>query len=378
MKTLYWVALLTMLYLYFGYPLAMFLLSLTRRKPPRKEYINPAVSILMPVYNEEEYIEDKIKSMLSVDYPENKVEILIGSDGSTDGTEEIVRKYVNGMVKLYSGEERRGKPSMLNLLTSKAKGEILVFTDVRQELDKDSLKELVGNFYDERVGSVSTELLFEDENNKTGNGIGFYWRYEKFIRDCESKIGSMLGATGAMYAIRRRLFSALPKDLILDDVYIPLKIVEKGYRAIFDTNAKIYDRVAKTSEQEFLRKARTHTGNFQVFGYVKKLFNPLKSPVALQLFSHKLLRLMGPYLLVALFVSNMFLLGNYFYLLSFILQIVFYALALLGVLHKRANRLFDIPHMFCVMNLAAVVGLYRYLTHNHSILWRRAQVAGRI
>jgi len=352
----------------------MFLLSLVRKKPPRKEYINPAVSILMPVHNEEKYVEDKIKSLLNIDYPANRVEVLIGSDGSTDRTEEIVKKYVDGMIKLCSREERKGKPSMLNLLASRAKGEILVLTDVRQELDKDSLKELVGNFYDERVGSVSTELLFEDENNKTGNGIGFYWKYEKFIRNCESRLGSMLGATGAMYAIRRRLFSELPKDIILDDMYIPLKIVERGYRAVFDAEAKIYDRVSKDSNHEFLRKARTHAGNFQVFGYVKKLFNPLKSPVALQLFSHKLLRLMGPYLLIALFVSNMFLLDNLFYLLTFVLQAVFYIFALLGTVRKKANRLFDIPHMFCVMNFAAVVGLWRFVRGNHSVLWEKAEV----
>jgi len=325
-------------------------------------------------YNEEMNIGSKIESLFQLDYPKERLEILIGSDGSTDKTAEIVSKYKNKGIKLFTRSERAGKPSMLNVLASKAKGEILLFTDSRQRLDKASLKELIKNFNDKDVGSVSAELLFEDDNNKAGNGIGFYWRYEKFIRSCESSIGSMLGATGAMYAIRRKLFSKLPNNLILDDVYIPLKIVQKGYRAIFEPKAKIYDDVAKDAKEEFLRKTRTHSGNFQIFNYLKSLFNPFKSPVAWQFFSHKLLRFAGPYLLITLFASNLFLLHSHFYIIFFILQVTFYVLALLGLIFKHANRIFDIPYMFCVMNSAAVVGLYMFLKNKHGVLWKKAKV----
>jgi cellulose synthase/poly-beta-1,6-N-acetylglucosamine synthase-like glycosyltransferase len=374
MKTIFWFTAITIFYLYFGYPAGIYIASRIRRKAVRKEWIYPSVSILMSVYNDEAHIEEKIKSLLAADYPKDKIEILIGSDGSTDRTEKIISTYVNDKLRLYCGIERKGKPSMLNILASRAKGDIFVFTDVRQELDRESLKELISNFADETVGSVSTELHFKNVDNKSGNGIGFYWRYEKFIRNAESGVGSMLGATGAMYAIRRDLFTEIPAGVILDDMYVPLKAIEKGYRAVFDSDAKIYDHVAKDSNQEFLRKARTHSGNFQVFGHFKHLFNPLQSPIAIQLISHKWLRLMGPYLLALLFISNAFLLDQYLYVVSFALQSLFYVFAAIGTLHPHANRLFDIPHMFCVMNAAAVVGLWRFLTDKHSVLWDRAEV----
>jgi cellulose synthase/poly-beta-1,6-N-acetylglucosamine synthase-like glycosyltransferase len=181
----------------------------------------------------------------------------------------------------------------------------------------------------------------------------------------------MLGATGAMYAIRKELFSELPQDLILDDVYIPLKAIEKGFRAIFEPKAKIYDTAVKNAREEFLRKTRTLAGNFQIFVYLKRLFNPFKSPIAWQLFSHKFLRLIVPFLLVIAFISNALILDNYFYKITFALQIFFYSLAFLGLIFKRVSRTLNIPYMFCVMNCAAVVGLYRFLNHKQDVLWEK-------
>jgi cellulose synthase/poly-beta-1,6-N-acetylglucosamine synthase-like glycosyltransferase len=373
MKIIFWTFILAILYVYLGYPVLVYLLSIVFKKPIKKERIYPSVSIIISAYNEEENIENKIKSILSLDYPTDKLEVLIGSDGSTDNTEAIISRYQSGMIKLLRQERRSGKPSMLNLLANQAKGEILTFTDARQELGKNSLRELVDNFNDKKVGSVSSEMLFNNENKKGSSGIGLYWKYEKFIRSSESRIGSMLGATGAMYAIRKELFTELPKDLILDDVYIPLKIVQKGYRAIFEPEAKIYDKIAKSSKSEFLRKVRTLSGNFQVFIYLRELFNPFKSPIAFQLFSHKLLRLIVPFLLIVIFISNIFILDNTFYLTFMVLQCLFYALALIGILSKSANRLLNIPSMFCVMNLAAVVGLWKFATNKQSVMWQKSE-----
>lgn len=390
MKILFWLSILTVIYVYFGYPLLVYALSLFYKNPRRGEYTYPTLSILISVYNEEKNIENKILSLLSIGYPSDRVEILIGSDGSTDQTDEIIRKFTGiasaapsveprndgggetKCIRFFRQEERKGKPGMLNLLVKEAKGEIIVFSDARQRLDKDSLKELVKNFSDKRVGSVSAELEFEGENTQTGNGVGLYWKYEKFIRKAESKIGSMLGATGALYAIRKELFPELPKDLILDDVYIPMCIVQKGYRAIFDEKTKIYDKYSKSAKEEFSRKSRTLAGNFQLVMYLKWLLNPFRSPVAWQFISHKFLRLIVPFLLILAFVSNMFILENYFYRLVFILQIVFYTLAFFGLIFEHKNRLFDVSYMFCVMNSAAVVGLYKFLTHKQDVLWQKA------
>lgn len=374
MKIIFWSSILIVFYVYVAYPIIIYLVSLFYKKRIKIKYLYPTVSILMSVYNEENNIENKIKNLLELDYPIERLEILIGSDGSTDRTEEIIAKYTNEKLRLYQQPKRQGKPSVLNLLAPNAKGEILVFTDARQRLDKNSLKELVRNFSDRKVGSASSALFYENENgNKTGAGLGLYWKYEKFIRKSESRMGSMLGATGAMYAIRRELFPELPEDLILDDVYIPMKIVEKGYRAIFDSKAKVYDKVFSNPKEEFLRKTRTLAGNFQLFVYLKELFNPLKGKISWQFFSHKFLRLLVPFLLLIIFISNMFILDSFIYRLTFALQVLLYALAILGALFKNANRIFDIPYMFCVMNSAAVVGLYRFSTRKENSLWEKAR-----
>lgn len=375
MEIAFWVSILIILYTYFGYPILVYLFSFfVRTKREKSDFYKPYVSIIISAYNEEHNVENKIKTLLGLDYPAEKIEILIGSDGSTDKTKAILSSRANERIKVFFKKEREGKPSMLNMLAAKAKGEILVFTDARQRLDKNSLKELVKNFSDDKVGSVSAELFFESDDDKTDKGIGLYWKYEKFIRSHESKIGSMLGATGAMYAIRKSLFSELPKDLILDDVYIPLKAVGKGYRAIFEPKAHIFDLIVKNSKEEFLRKTRTLAGNFQIFVYLKELFNPFKSPIAFQLFSHKFLRLIVPFLLVIVFISNIFILKDYFYWMALVFQTTFYALALLSSILKLQKGIFDIPHMFCVMNLAAIVGLWKFLTNKQEVLWQKAEV----
>lgn len=387
MKILFWISISVILYVYLGYPILICLLSVFYKKPLKGKYIYPTVSIIMSAYNEEKNIENKIKNFQGLDYPEERLEILIGSDGSNDKTQEILKNigrtvplkifrnsFGGRSPYLYCKTKREGKPSMLNELVGMAKGEILVFTDARQRLDKNALKELVKHFSDPKVGSVSGALFYENENgNKSGAGIGLYWKYEKFIRKSESRMGSMLGATGAMYGIRRELFPQLPKDLILDDVYVPMKIVEKGYRAVFDSKAKVYDKVFQNPKVEFLRKTRTLAGNYQLFLYLKDLFNPLKGKISWQFFSHKFLRLTVPFLLFTLFISNLFIMENYFYKVLFVLQIILYSLAILGGVLKQKNRLFDIPYMFCVMNSAAVVGLLRLLTNKQDVLWLKAQ-----
>lgn len=371
MHLFFWISLSVIFYTYIGYPVLVYLLSLIFRKPVKKVQNYPAVSILISAYNEEKFIEEKIESILELDYPQDKIEVLIGSDGSNDKTDEIVSKLVNDRISLFRFQLREGKPSVLNSLAEQVKNEILVFTDARQRLEKSSLKELVANFSDEKVGSVSAELIFSDADKNNAQGISLYWQYEKFIRLSESRLGSMLGATGAMYAIRKELFPVLPKDLILDDVYIPLKSVEKGFRAIFEPKAIIFDSVSRDAEEEFQRKARTLTGNFQIFTLLKKLFNPLVSPIAIQLFSHKFLRLTVPFFLICLLVSNIFILDEDILRIIFVAQVIFYILAMLGFFTNAFKKLTNVPKMFLVMNTAAVVGLYRFLFNKQSVAWKK-------
>jgi len=189
--------------------------------------------------------------------------------------------------------------AVINDLVALARHDVIVFTDARQTFEHDAICQLAANFSDTKVGCVSGELIFltDPSVGSTGKGVDLYWRYEKFMRNLESRIHSMLGATGAIYAVRKNLFTPIPSMIVLDDVFVPMRIVGQGYRAIFDGTAKAYDRVADSPKEEYRRKARTLFGNFQLFGMLSSLFNPFKSPVAIQFFSHKLLRVMVPWAL---------------------------------------------------------------------------------
>jgi len=313
---------------------------------------------------------------MEFEYPNQKNEIIIGSsEGSSDKTDEIIENFPDKSrtVKLIKQEKRTGKCSILNLLVSQAKGEIIVFTDVRQRIDNNALLELTKYFGDQRVGLVSGEFMYESEDIiQSEGGLGLYWKYENFIRISESRLGSIVGATGAFYAFRKELFIPLPADLILDDMYVPAKVVEKGFRAIFNSKAKIYDRVFINPKAEFVRKARNLAGTYQFFYYFCKSVNQFNYISLWQLFSHRFLRLMIPFLLILVVISNMFILNNTFYKMFFLLQVIFYITALFGWLFKNRNRLLDIPCMFCVMNVAAIVGLYRFLMKKQKVAWVKA------
>jgi biofilm PGA synthesis N-glycosyltransferase PgaC len=381
MIVIFWLFLFLIIYCYFGYPVAISLVAKLRVRPVRKEAILPTVSLVISVWNEEDVIEGKIKNLLSLDYPPEKLEILIGSDNSTDKTNEIIGRSANDRLRLVESRERRGKMFMLNDLVWQAKNEIVVFTDARQSFARDAIKQLVANFADPAVGCVSGELMFSSKDGGTAKGINLYWNYEKFIRKQESQVHSMLGATGAIYAIRRELFAHIPGRVVLDDMFVPFKIIEKGFRAVFDGTAHAYDEVADSPQEEHRRKARTLYGNYQIFGLLPQMFNPFKSPIALQLFSHKFLRVVAPFLLIAIFLVNFFLAGQPLYKILFILQIIFYAMAVTGGLarHKKygilrlVSKVCYVPYVFCLLNFSALVGFFRFLGAKQEVGWEKAR-----
>jgi cellulose synthase/poly-beta-1,6-N-acetylglucosamine synthase-like glycosyltransferase len=369
----FWLSIIVIAYTYFGYPLTVAVLSVFLSRPVKKGEITPSVSLLISAYNEEEAIERKLRNCLELDYPKGKLEIIVGSDGSTDRTNEVINNYTSEGIKFYRWGRCRGKASVLNDLVPRAKGEIIVFTDARQALGNSAIRELVSNFADKNIGCVSGELILAGEKKSLiGEGLGLYWKYEKFLRRKESRIGSMIGATGAIYAIRKKLYVPVPVDTLLDDVFIPIKIVEQGYRAIFESRAKAYGRVSQKTKEEFVRKVRTLAGNWQIFARLKNMLNPFKSKIALQLFSHKFLRVMIPYFLAAAFISNAFLLNISFYKIAFVLQIAFYLFATIGsLLLKHKIRLFNIPYTFCLLNITAVKGLYSFVGNHQKVTWKK-------
>ena len=374
MKWIFWFSTVVLFYIYLGYPLLLWVASRTFPRPVRTSPYFPTVSILLSAFNEEKVIAQKIENLLTLDYPEEKLEILVGSDGSTDNTAKILSRVQQEKVKVVSLKERGGKPRMLNLLAAQAKGEVLIFTDARQRIEKSALRHLVKNFSDPAVGCVSGELIFEGVHGSVGEGVGFYWRYEKFIRSRESRIDSVIGATGALYALRRSLYRPMPEETILDDLYLPMKVVCQGYRTLFEGDANVYDDASSTPRQEYERKVRTLAGNYQSFIQFPNLLNPFKGRVAIQFISHKLLRVLAPFFLVALFLSNLYLLAFPLYRLFFVLQSAFYGTALLGAIapQKTLRKIFSAPYVFCLLNVSALAGLYRYLTGRQQVTWSRS------
>ena len=376
MKFLFWFSLSFIFYTYIGYPFILLLWSRIRMKPVDKKYIEPFVSIVIAAFNEERFISQKLTNCLQLDYPKDKLEIIIVSDGSDDGTNDIIKGFQTKGVRVLSYPERKGKPTALNLGVAETRGEIILFTDARQILDKSSIRELVANFSDPQIGSVSGELmLISEDRNVSSEGMGMYWKVEKWMRERESQIHSMLGATGAIYAIRKSLFTPIPPETILDDMLIPLKGVLKGYRAIFDRSAKAYDISTKDLREESKRKVRTLGGNFQLIQLESRLMDPFSNPVFFQFISHKVFRLIVPFGMGLCFFSNIFLIST-FYILTLIFQCLFYLGAILApwAPENHFGKIMKGAKVIVEMNLAAIKGLYRFITNSQLSVWEKAKI----
>ena len=378
---LFWFFLSLIFYCYFGYPLCLALVSNLKTRPVTKQEITPTVSIILSVWNEQDVIRDKLINLLVLNYPSNAMEIIVGSDGSNDETNHIIRSFNDTRIHFIERTDRRGKMVILNELVSVARHEIIVFNDARQEISKDAIRKLVANFADPSVGCVSGELIFRKKEGATARGINLYWEYEKFMRNHEARIHSMLGATGAIYAIRKSLYHPVPKNVVLDDMYIPFRVIESGYRAIFEPDAKAFDDPAEGSDEEYRRKTRTLFGNFQIFQIFGHMFNPLKSPIAIQLFSHKFLRVIVPFFMVALIFLNLTLISQQLYRWTMAAQVLFYGMALIGFSTKGDHqgmvrniaKICYIPYVFCLLNFSAFVGFLRFVTSKQQITWEKAR-----
>jgi cellulose synthase/poly-beta-1,6-N-acetylglucosamine synthase-like glycosyltransferase len=333
------------------------------------------VSILVVAYNEADRIGARIENLLELDYPADRLSVVVASDGSTDDT--VRRAGLNGddRVTVRSFSVRRGKAAVLNLVVPALRSDIVVFADARQHFDPGTLRAMVDNFSDPTVGAVGGQLVLTTQNRPAaaGRGAAFYWRYETFIRSTEARADSTIGATGAIYAIRRRLFQAIPDDTILDDVLIPLQIVRQGYRVLFEPRARAYDSASPTARQEFVRKARTIAGTFQLFARERWLLNPRRNRLWFETISHKALRLTVPVFHMALLASACLLAAEWLYLWALVGQGAFYLAALAGYSQRRRRSVvFTVPCAMCVLIWATVVGFVRFATGQQQVTWERA------
>lgn len=379
----FWGSAVLLAYVYLGYPLLAAVRAHFSRRPRFRAPIEPFVSIVVIANNEEDRIGARIENLLALDYPAGRREIVIASDGSTDGTVARARLYEERGVSVRSFASRRGKSAVLNMVVPGLRGEIVLFADARQRFDVGTLRALVENFADPAVGAVSGELVIttSDRTAAAGRGSAFYWRYEKFIRSTEGRADSTIGATGAIYAIRRALFESIPDDTILDDVLIPLRIVRRGYRVLFEPRARAYDSASATAQHEFVRKARTIAGTFQLFSRELWLLNPRRNRLWLETMSHKALRLTLPVLHATLFLASAALAATsaWFYQGAFAVQSVFYVAAVVGITqgcNRRRSFVVTVPCAICLLSWATVVGFVRFLTNRQQVTWERIAAPG--
>jgi biofilm PGA synthesis N-glycosyltransferase PgaC len=351
-------------YTYFGYPGWLWLRGRWRRTDVTRGSYVPFVSIVMVVRNEERVLERKLKNLLALDYPAELLQLAVVSDGSTGGTEAILHSYAsNPRVSVVLNQLSRGKASGLNDAFELAQGDIVVFTDARQEIEPDALRRLLENFADPQVGCVSGELMLGDpKNGETREGLGVYWRVEKRIRELESASGSVVGATGAFYAIRRNLLMPLRPETILDDVYLPMQVVRQGFRVVFDSRARAWDSDLGATH-EFARKVRTLSGNYQLLQLAPWLLTSA-NPIRFEFVSHKLLRLIVPFALAGTAVASA-MLHTPLYQAALVLQVGFYGLSGLAIAQVKKGRLArmaDAVLTFVVLNTAAVVAFVNFVS----------------
>jgi biofilm PGA synthesis N-glycosyltransferase PgaC len=371
MRGFFWGAAALILYTYFGYPAWLWVRSRWRSRSLESAPFTPLISVVMVVRNEEQFLRRKLQNLLQLDYPCELSQILVVSDGSTDGTETILREYAQDpRVIVLLNHLPRGKASGLNDALALAQGEIVVLTDARQLLERNSVRILMEDFADPVVGCVSGELMLGDpESGEIGQGTGLYWGYEKRVRELEATSGSVVGATGAFYAVRRNLLAALPPETILDDVYVPMQVVRQGARVGFDSRARAWDDAKLQTEHEFGRKVRTLSGNYQLLQLAPWLLTS-ENPIRFEFVSHKLLRLLMPFALTVALITPAFL-PQPIYRVALVMQLFFYGLSLLARLHLARGilgRIADAAHTFVFLNVAALVAFMNFIT-GRKVVW---------
>jgi poly-beta-1,6-N-acetyl-D-glucosamine synthase len=371
----FWAAVGVVVYAYLGYPALIAAAAGLRPGPAvRKADALPGVSVLLVARDEERHLPAKLRNLAELDYPRDRLELLVVSDGSRDGTEAVATGFGPG-ITLLALPEPRGKAAALNQAVPRARGEILVLTDARQTLEPDAVRRLVAYFADPTVGAVSGELHLLAAAGTPARGLGWYWRYEKLIRRAESRFDSTVGVTGALYAVRKSLFVALDPATILDDVALPMEVVLAGYRVLFAPEARAWDRVAEDPGLEYRRKVRTLAGNCQLLRLRPALLDPVRNRLLWQLLSHKLARLAVPWCLLVALLSSGWLAfrGEPLYTGLLLAQLLFYLLAAVGGLRARQRRrlrLSALPYAFVLLNLAAAGGLVGFLRGTETAAWK--------
>ena len=374
----FWVSALVLVYVYFGYPLFLWAMRATfGDRSVARDNIEPTVTLVVSAFNESDVIAEKIRNSIELDYPKDKLQVLVVSDASDDGTDEIVRAFEESGVTLLRMNERGGKTLGLNAAAEAAAGDVLVFSDANAMYRKDALRKLVRNFADDNVGAVVGESTYDDSTNDAERSESAYWRYETAIKAMESDLGSTVGGDGAIYAIRKSLYRPMRADALSDFVN-PCQIVEQGYRCLYEREAISVEDAAGSFDKEYRRKVRIVNRAWRATMAMSQLLNPLRFGFfSLQLISHKLLRWLVPVFLLVVFTSNAYLLTvDSFYVLTYWMQVLFYLLAFIGKVVRVSRDLpvyLYVPYYFCLVNAASAQGILEAYLGRTYTTWSTAR-----
>ena len=373
-QIIFWICAAALAYVYVGYPLLVYLVSILFPKALAKGEIEPRVTVLITAYNEEAAIREKIENTLQIDYPTDKLEIVVASDGSTDRTDEIVKEMAGRGVKLFRQEGRVGKTATQNNAVAAAKGEIVLFSDATTMYSPDVFRTLLPAFADEMVGCVAGRLVYVDEEDtNVGKGAQSYWNYETFIKIAESRACSLIGASGCLYAVRRSAYQPMYPEAC-SDFLICTNIYRQGLRSVFAPDAVCFENTNRRAADEWKMRVRVISQTFTDLWRNRDMLNPIKSGFfAIELISHKVLRYAVPFILLTLFISSVFLSASYtFYAAALMIQVLFYVLAAAGWVMERSGKrvgLLAMPLYFVLANLASAAAFYQFLRGETYTRW---------
>ncbi|MGY4384224.1 biofilm PGA synthesis N-glycosyltransferase PgaC [Pedobacter sp. UYP24] len=382
----FWIAIFLVFYTFFGYGILLFVLVKLKRilsPKKRKQYAYeelPSCTLIVAAYNEADFIEEKIKNTLLLNYPEGKLELIFVTDGSSDATPELVARYPQ-ITLLHSADERRGKISAVHRAVLQVKTDLMVFTDANTFLNPDALILLCRHYADEKVGAVAGEkrVMIEESADATA-GEGFYWKYESKLKAWDSELYSVVGAAGELFSVRKALYEPVPSNSVLDDFMISMRIAEQGYVIVYEPEAYAQETSSANVTEELKRKVRIAAGGMQSIIWLKALLNPFKFPLlSFQYISHRVLRwTITPFLMILALVLNIVIVASgasLIYQALLAAQVLFYSAAWLGKIledKKVRVKLLFVPYYFCMMNYAVFAGLIRYFKGNQSVIWEKA------
>lgn len=385
---LFWFCVGSIAYVYAGYPALLALLARTRPRPKPYPAATPSVTLLIAAYNEQAVIGEKLENTLALDYPADRLQIIVAADGSDDGTPDLVRAFAGRGVELSYSPPRRGKMAAINRAMAQGRGEIVVFSDANNLYASDALRELTAPFADPTVGAVSGAKQILKGDGALGESEGMYWKYESFIKEQETRLGCCTGVAGEIFALRRDLWELAPDGIINDDFYLAMRLVRRGYNVVYAPNARSAERVAPTVQDEVARRARIIAGRYQAIALAPQLL-PFRRPLIIwEVVSHKFMRPLVPLAMVGALLTNLVAvarpsrrdglwgLGAPTHWVMLGLQASFYTLAWLGNRVERDGKwgkLLYLPTFLVNSNGAAVIGLYRFLRGRQTTLWERVQ-----